>query len=344
MIISPSGRFYGSEQVLFDYLSATKQVANVYVPNEGVFKDRLKALETTHRICLYNSSSVPFFYLRVFFWLLTGRYKTVYCNEAGHSKYMSLLAALFRSKHFFIHARLNEDAAPHRWRKKNPPNLTVFAISKFIQEQLPFRSLLIYDPYPFKTQYKVKPAAEQGFRIGVIGRLSVSKGFDQLIDLLKAGKMKECVYDYLLFGEADEELQKNGSLAKLDQFPNVKQMGYCVNKEDMYCSIDCVLHLSSNEPLGRIFLEAIDFERPLIGFHAGGIGEIGELTGLTELLVDPGEKDIPAALFNKIELVRQNKERFIHAVRTSKEKAKEIFNIGYYSTTMDTHLNGNTGI
>lgn len=40
-IISPSGKFYGSEQVLFDFLCTTQHKYVIYVP-EGTFYDKIK--------------------------------------------------------------------------------------------------------------------------------------------------------------------------------------------------------------------------------------------------------------------------------------------------------------
>jgi len=253
-----------------------------------------------------------------------------------------MLARLFSSQRFYLHVRLNEDTSPGRWGKEKPAGLTVFAISSFIQEQLPFESVLLYDPYPFGT---VQPESltQPVFRIGVIGRLSVNKGIHQLTGLLNCPGVKKNGYSFLLFGEPDEELQKDGALLKLEQFPNVRLMGFCEDKASIYGSIDCVLHLCATEPLGRIFPEAIDHELPLVGFNAGGIGEIGKLTGLTDLLVDPCETNTADALLDKIERVRHDPDLYKAAVRTAKDKAKKIFNLVNYCTKLDAYLHGNTG-
>ena len=335
LIISPSGRFYGSEQVLYDYLSETSLQADVYVPATGIFKDKLKALGSKHRISLYNASSIPIFYLRVFSWLLIGKYKTVYCNEAGHVKYISLLARLFRNKNFFIHVRLNEDTDPARWQGYRGDNLTVLVISEYIQSQLSFPAIRLYDPYRFGSGLMNATERREPMKIGIIGRISVSKGFDHLLDLLNFLKAQGQNYDFLLYGEPDQDLVSSGSLELLKAYPNVQLMGFCDDKETIYRSIDCVLHLCPTEPLGRIFLEAIDFELPLIGFNAGGIGEIGSMTGLQELLVNPSTQSIPDALAGKLAITWRDMGRLKLAVHAGKEFAGKVFNVKEYTERLD---------
>src|SRR5450432_1389876 len=90
LVISPSGNFYGSEQVLFDYLVHTKLKLDVAVPRNSLFYQKLKETQNHHRIFQYDNKRLPAFYTRVYWWLLKGKYDLVYLNEAGHIKYLIL--------------------------------------------------------------------------------------------------------------------------------------------------------------------------------------------------------------------------------------------------------------
>ena len=340
LIISPSGRFYGSEQVLYDYLAETSLQADVYVPSAGIFKDKLKALGSKHRIVLYNASSIALFYLRVFWFLVTGKYKTIYCNEAGHVKYISLLARIFRKKKFFIHVRLNEDTDPGRWLGDRGDNLKVFVISDHIQSQLSFPAIRLYDPYRFASGVNSLTECKEPMKIGIIGRISINKGFDHLISLLNYLKTEGATYDFIVYGEPDQELITSGSLEILKAHPNVQLMGFCDDKDTIYRSIDCVLHLCPTEPLGRIFLESIDFNIPLVGFKSGGIGEIGKMTGLDELLVNPDGNDVTATLANALGLVRSEYQRLVRRVTEKKEIASTLFDSKTYAAKLDGYFSG----
>src|SRR5205809_755091 len=96
IIIRPSGNFYGSERVLYDYLTLTEQTYDLFVPRNSLLKRKLNNLVSGENILHeYDTSSHWKFYLRMAFRLLGGRFKSVYLNEAGHVKYILLLAKLF---------------------------------------------------------------------------------------------------------------------------------------------------------------------------------------------------------------------------------------------------------
>lgn len=337
IIISPSGRYYGSEQVLYDYLTETSLSHLVYVPAKGLFANKILALKQQHRIRFFRSSFITLFYARLCCSLAIGKYSSVYCNEAGHVKYFVMLSRIFRKINFFIQVRINEDTEPDRWATTKPRNLEVLVISKFIQNKLNFNTFLLYDPYRFQQQV-VNTPADSKLKIGVIGRISLAKGFNYLVELLNLCKEDNINYQFLLYGDPDPEMVADGLIDELKTYEHVQLMGFCNDKTSMYNSVSCVLHLCSTEPLGRIFLEAIDLAIPFVGFNAGGIGEIGKLTGLTELLVSPDEKNISAAFLGKLEYVEQEQRKLILTIKEKKKIAEKIFDLKKYTIHLDSFL------
>ncbi len=340
LIISPSGNFYGSEQVLLDYLKTTKLTANVMAPSGSMFMEILLASGLRHKILPYNSRHLPIFYAKVFTWLLTGRYNYVYLNEAGHTKYIQLLSRFFRSKNFLIHVRIREDAQASRWHHLRK-NVQIITISRYIHDLLPMASILLYDSYMFSNEGN-KPSINkiaEPLRVGVIGRLSSTKGVFELLELLKLTASKKAgKFHFYLFGEEGSDIKGTSVLGEILSYPFVSMMGFVKDKQKMYDQVDLILHLSKTEPLGRIFFEAIEENKPLVGFDAAGIGEIGHMAGLTELLVDPQVKDSAVALYEKMEMARTNYLEFARKVADSKPMASEIFNIVKYSGTLDKFM------
>lgn len=253
---------------------------------------------------------------------------------------MLLLAQIFRKKKFLVHVRIKEDAETSRW-KRIPGNVQVITISKYMRDLLPMESTLLYDSYIFSKQGTGTHVGviENPLRVGVIGRISSTKGVYELLEVLQwIQSLSPKHYHFYLFGEEGLDIKGSGTLQKILNHPFVTMLGFVKYKQEIYSRIDLVLHVSKTEPLGRIFFEAIDEGKPLVGFDSAGIGEIGHLTGLDELLADATVMDNGKALFEKLEMARNNYTVYAEKVMSSKEKATEIFDIKKYSGTLDKFL------
>jgi glycosyltransferase involved in cell wall biosynthesis len=341
IIISPSGAFYGSEQVLFDYITHTRVAADVVVPANSILYKKLMETASNHTIKTFQPSNLMRFYVLLFFKLLFNRYRTVYLNEAGHVKYILLLAKILPKKKFVIHVRITEDAVRERWILKPGKNVTVLAISEYIAKQLPYTSSLLYDPYPFGKLFLPKDhKLGKDLKIGVIGRITHTKGVDLLFELLNLIKNRNLTahYKFLLFGTMSDDAIADGFEDKLKAFENVTMCGFESSKEKIYTAIDCVMHLSKQEPLGRIFLETIDAEIPFIGINAAGIGEISTLLEIKELMADPTKSDLSGQLIELLEASRVNYYEQSQIIAAQKKHAADIFNIDSYTQSVDKLL------
>ena len=340
IVISPSGNFYGSEQVLWEFLKDTGNHYTLYVPAESFFYQKLTREGTAHRLKTFDRGKLPFLYSRIFFSLLLGQADAVYLNEAGHSRFLLLLATVFPGKRFVVHVRMLEDAQESRWRKRLPSNVRVISISGSVGQKLPFPSELIYDPYRFSASRPV-PVKKDPNRlvIGIIGRVTVTKGLGRLPELSEylsehaPGRFVFYLYGGISATEGDKELVDG-----LTRLPDVHLKGFMENKDEIYDSIDCVLHLSVEEALGRIFFEAIDYGKPFLGFKIAGIAEIGSLTGLEELLVRPDDhwtENLAARLLE----VDSAYGRFAERVREARILATERFLPETYVGKIDKLIN-----
>jgi glycosyltransferase involved in cell wall biosynthesis len=297
VIISPSGNFYGSEQVLYDFLLKSENEYTVYVPGNGRFIQRLRSLNR-HNVKAIGSN-IKLFYIELFWLLWLGRYKSIYVNEGAHIRYIKMLASFFRRKKFIVHIRITEDTSPSRIGAL-PENVILICISQYIRNLINDPAIkniqTIYDLYVLgKTNGIESKAASVSnkIKIGVIGRVTNSKGLKEIItfcDFLEHKSVKNIEINF--FGDVEKELPDVLKfLENAGKYKNtiVKFHGFQENKDAIYSSIDLVIHLNKLEPLGRIFLESLDYGVPIIGFNEGGIGEMAKLLKLEDCMVNNDE-------------------------------------------------------
>ncbi len=342
IIISPSGNFYGSEQVLFDYLNSTNLQFRIYAPKNSPLMKKVVNNLKGHIVEEFGKRGIVLLYLRVLSRLILTKVNFVYLNEAGHLRYLELLSRVMFKKKFFVHVRLLEDTDYRRWPPKKRNNLYVLAVSKFIQFKLKYPSMVIYDGYYFQNRELVKRRGRVNpFTIGIIGRLTKSKGVDHLIPLLKLMiNNSETTLKVILFGDEDKQLKITKYYNEFKRFENLEWRGFVENKFSIYNQVDCVLHLAHLEPLGRIYFESLDFGVPFIGFNSGGIGELASRMNYTTLLVEADTRDIYQHLLDKILYVKHNYDSIVQELSLKRETAKLIFGIKEYAQTLDAHLTG----
>lgn len=296
-IISPSGKFYGSEQTLFNFLSLT-QGYDVYIKYEsgGLF-DKLNSENFTHNYFIFNKLTLFYFCFSI---KLLLSYKKVYVNEAGHSRYIIGLSKLLFWKSFYIHVRLTEDTIASRW-KGIGSNVYLISTSSYIadllENRIKVKSEVISSParafkdnIKWNNNYVDLPVKT----VGVIGRLTTSKGIHEMIEFLNYLEVtKNKTLNFHFYGDVDEDdEQVSYFLQQIDKFNyvNVTFEGFVSNKSEIYDTIDLVLHFNKEEPLGVIFLEALNQGKPFIGFNSGGIGCIAENLKLESQMVNVSDK------------------------------------------------------
>jgi glycosyltransferase involved in cell wall biosynthesis len=339
IIISPSGDFYGSEQVLYDYVTHSGISVEIAVPANSFLFGKLKAQFPDRAI--YTFQSLLNFYTKLFLKLVFNRYHTVYLNEAGHVKYLLLLSKLLPWKKIVIHVRIVEDTARERWFIKPGKNVTILAISNYLATKLPCHSTVLYDPFPFSQRTETIKNVEKGkIVIGIIGRITLTKGLSRLIDLLKLMKERGVLslYQFKLYGTYSHDAIYSGFEKEIIQFDNVTVCGFESSKEKLYSSIDCIMHLSSQEALGRIYFEAIEYCKPFIGLRAAGVGEIAELLQMEAWMANPTTGNLSDQLLNILQNVRLNYAQATEEMASIKPKAKKIFDISAYTNSLDKLL------
>ncbi len=325
IIISPSGNLYGSEQVLIDYLEITSLSHKVYFPANSLFEKYFNDKNFVSQ----KFFNLIFLYISVIFDLIFHNYQFVYINEAGHSKYISLLAKLFKRKNFIVHVRLLEDCDKHRYPFDHLSNIQFITVSDYISNKFPFQSLVLHDGYPFSNMLPWKHTSDSKIKIGIIGRITKTKGFDEFISLFNHISYLDVEFHF--YGDVSSDVELICSINDLKNAHKIVFHGFVESKDLIYSNIYLVLHLNKHEPLGRIFFEALDYGIPFIGFRSGGIGEIANKINYPMFVADESINfnqhvlDTLISLSNQsninffdFELARQNAIRYFSTLNYSK--------------------------
>jgi glycosyltransferase involved in cell wall biosynthesis len=324
ILITPSGKLYGSENVLYDYLIHSKlEFDFIFVPESSPFQKKLEQINLRTK----SFNNVKHLYFKLFFKLLTSKVKFVYCNEAGHIRYIYLLTKVFPQTMFIVHVRILEDT--HRIRLSKH-NLKVITISQTIQNEVKIANHLVYDGYHFNEIRNWQLPNSSKLRVGVVGRLTTSKGIEFFTETF----FQNCGsrIEFYFYGDIDCMSEKSDIINRLKIRNNVYLEGFVKDKNQIYSSVDILLHVNENEPLGRIFFESLDYGTPFIGINKGGIAEIAKQINYPYVL----EKNQLAQALLRISF---NKWTFdIQKLEDSRNYAMDFFSCEKYTSRIDNLL------
>lgn len=337
IIISPSGNFYGSEQVLFEFLKASEKLYHVYVPENSILHEKLKNEKKHH---IKGFTNLYTLYLKLTF-LLLFKSATLYINEGGHIRFVKLIAKLLPHKKFFTHIRILEDCSLNRL-KATPPNVQCITVSSYlaskVPQQIPVK--VIYDPYTLNNEY-LQHEYNKTFSIGIIGRVTKTKGLDDLIPIFKklTAVIKQPVH-VNFFGTVDEKDNWfNLFIKEIKEIKNINIhfKGFVHHKEEIYQNIDLLLHLNKVEALGRILFEAVDYHTPYLTFNAGGCGELTKILGLHDFLIED-DHDWIENFIEKIMNIYRDKKKYDRQIKNARVIISNQFTSKQYAKSIETLL------
>jgi hypothetical protein len=331
IVISPSGQLYGSENVLFDFLKGSSQKYKVYAPSQSVFLQKLKENSFDTR----RFKNLKILYLKIFIQLLFQR-RNLILNEAGHIKYVKLLAKLLPKRRFLVIIRLLEDCNANL--NNLPNNIQLIAVSNFIKNNVVSNRPVhvIYDPYLLTE----RPTAQniqknEKLNIGIIGRLTESKGLNSFVELIQfLSPDQKNKINFLFYGTYDDQNSWFRDFkTAIDNDPNLNYqlMGFESNQENLFNSIDIVLHFNKIEALGRVLFEAINYNLPFLCFRQGGTGELACELGLEKnTFLEVSE------IVSKLDKISKKNNDF--EIQQAKEIIKREFNPENYASRIEKML------
>jgi len=339
IIISPSGKFYGSEQTLFSFMQATRNIYTVYISsNDGRF---LKAAKEQKKHQIKSFSNVKLLYVIVFFKMLFGNSNCLYVNEGGHIRYIKKIASILKNKLFVVHVRLIEDTT-HCRLKNTPSNVKLISTSKYIsdliQQSTGILSEVISSPCRCSDEKPVwnSDFLEDGLiHVGIIGRVTPTKGLSDIINFCEYIEMNKMKIYFHFWGDVESSLLLDKFKKNIDNYKFVKIVfhNYEKDKKVIFNRMDIIIHFCKTEPLGGIFFESLNFGKPFIGFNARGIGEIAKKLQISNLMVDDSI-NWEEEMLKKIKYVQCHIEEY----KEARNKMLQIYSLEDYCRKIEEIL------
>ncbi|WP_392530485.1 glycosyltransferase [Nostoc sp. C117] len=189
-----------------------------------------------------------------------------------------------------------------------------------------------FDPKIYQTDKSAINKLQQDlelegkFVVGHFSRLAPWKGQHILIDALAKcpPQVTVILVGDALFGEHNYVQQLHQQVAKLGLQNRVKFLGFRSDIPQLMAACDLVAHTSTSpEPFGRVIVEAMLCQKPVVAAKAGGAMELVE-HGLNGFLVTPGE---PLELAQVITTCLQETEITATIAKNARITASERFDI-----------------
>ncbi|HEY0058557.1 MAG TPA: glycosyltransferase family 4 protein [Flavisolibacter sp.] len=214
----------------------------------------------------------------------------IYANSNQSLPY-ALGARLFTGKKTVWHVR---DKIDNRFLARLLSSLVsrIICISGFIAGQFPEMKGKKHLVYNGIDTHRWSPSAKTGFLqkelglpqgtllVGQIGQLLPWKNYSDLVKLamLVAPSFQNVHFLIIgedLFGENREYV--NGLKALIEEHgltPRISFLGHRKNIRDCMNELDIIVHFALHEPFGRVVMEAMALEKPVVAYDSGGVKEI----------------------------------------------------------------------
>ncbi len=225
----------------------------------------------------------------------------------------------------------------------------VFCVSKFIYDQISVpatKKKLIYagivPPLAVEMIDMVQTKDNRFvFReeVKYIAQVSQITQWKNHIDFIKAARLIACKYQnvhFILVGESysPQDIIYRNQLEKIikdfDLNNKVSWLGFQENIYNIYSKISILVHPVISEPFGRVMVEAMTMNIPVIAYNSGGAKEI-VLNNATGYLIEPNNV---VKLADKIGFLLQNEGVRMNLGKAGALYAKEKFNIPQHTISI----------
>ena len=162
--------------------------------------------------------------------------------------------------------------------------------------------------------------------VGMFGRIAPWKGQHVLLQALeRVTGVRALIVGEALFGEQEYRRELERFLERRGLRERVSLLGYRDDVPVLMKAVDIVVHASTEpEPFGRVIVEAMFAERPVIAAGAGGVTEI-VTDGTDGLLVTPND---PEALASALTSLIENPALAHQLATAGRKKAERQFSLG----------------
>lgn len=201
------------------------------------------------------------------------------------------------------------------------------AVANAVVGEIPSYGKVIYNGIPIpdvRSQYTV---LNKSLRIGVVGNIDISKQQHLAISFMpEILKKYPCMSLHLI---GDKECPYKHYLKNMVSSMNLENKvifeGFINSPEEIYSKLDVLLMCSRSEAFGRVTIEAMLRNKPVIGYIAGGTPELIE-DGITGFKF----KDCQDVL-KALEIISTNPDKVQSIVDKAYSVAKEKFSEAFYT-------------
>ena len=216
-------------------------------------------------------------------------YDLAYCNELMDIPLFSRLKKKGKIGALICHLRL-PPPNPQILKKKNQISYSISEVNcffagtsalktKYVEFGIPESKItVIPNAFNFDQSVLSKKASDD-FRIGFIGRITPEKGLVELVEAYF--KLKIPNKKLIIGGSAETSSQKNyletiqQRIKESGQENRIEFLGVITDLAVFYSSIDlCVFPSTWDEPFGRVLVESIIHDTPIIARSVGSVKEI----------------------------------------------------------------------
>jgi len=164
--------------------------------------------------------------------------------------------------------------------------------------------------------------------LGIFGRIEERKRHIDAIEALPLIRKHADSHLYIVgdaWKESGQAVEKwlQERIVQLGLGRHVSFTGYRTDVPEIMAGVDIVLVPSVDEPMGRVILEAMASEKPVIGTLSGGIPEVIE-NGTSGLLVEP---KAPAVLADAVLRLVRDPRLAARLAANGRERATKLFSI-----------------
>jgi len=126
--------------------------------------------------------------------------------------------------------------------------------------------------------------------LAIVGTITERKGHDLLLEALHKARVQDPRLQLLIIGQADDASATFAERMRATAPAGVSWLGHRDDLDTLLPAIDILVSPSRHEGMGRVNVEAMATQIPVIGSAGTGIAEV-VVDGETGLLVDPTDSD-----------------------------------------------------
>ncbi|SHK26641.1 glycosyltransferase family 4 protein [Fibrobacter sp. UWB12] len=210
----------------------------------------------------------------------------IYSNSSADC-YSILVAKLLQKKHV-MHVRefMQEDFGARyifgRKSKKSKilkSDKIIFvskAVAKSVVGEIPQNGRVVYNGLPIPNAIEPFHLNRQNVRLGIVGNIDISKQQHLIIGFMPQILKKYPGLTLHIVGDKESPYKRRivRQVKDLKVEKNVFFEGFVRNTDDIYSKFDILVMCSRSEAFGRVTIEAMLRNKPVIGLDAGGTPEL----------------------------------------------------------------------